>query len=102
MHYHVTAENLETVKSEMTALDQIKDVEPGCETWAITYEGGQRGQMTVWPKTGRGAICFGGDSEWGDWDVNARTLHLDEPDTDGNTIVYDEMGDLIPADPDCE
>lgn len=103
MTYHrVTAENIDAVREDMAAGDQKKEIEPGCETWAIFYEPGcQRGQMTVWPYKGRAAVAFGADSQWGDWDPNVRTLHLDEPDADGNTIVYDASGDRIPADPDC-
>jgi len=44
----------------------------------------------------------GGDSVWGDWDPNSRTLITDEPDEDGRFIVYDENGDVVPADPDCD
>ncbi|GAA5514755.1 hypothetical protein Dcar01_03516 [Deinococcus carri] len=67
--YHrniVTAENIKDAR-EMLPLDQGTELETGCETWGILYTGGQRGQMTRWPN-GRGAVCFGGDSEWGDWD----------------------------------
>lgn len=102
MHYHiVTAENIEAVRDDMTANDQKAEIEPGCETWGIKYDGGQRGQITVWPHNRRAAICLGGDSIYGDWDSNVRTIHTDDEDENGNKIVYGEDGAQIPADPDC-
>lgn len=62
----VTHENIEDVMCEMSTIDQREQLEVGCVTWGITYEGDQRGQMTVWPN-GRAAIALGGDSIWGDW-----------------------------------
>jgi len=90
----ITAANLETMRETVAAaaIDQAAELAPGCKTWPITYEGGQRGQMTVWPDTGRGAICQGGESAYGDWDEETRTLTLDAPDDDGDPIVYDETG----------
>jgi hypothetical protein len=84
----VTADNLETVRVEMAAVDQREELVPGCATWAITYEGGQRGQMTIWPG-GRGAVAWGGDSQWGEWDERTRTLHLDTGE------VVDESGEIV-------
>lgn len=55
-------------------VDQAREWEPDCQTWPIYYAGGQRGQMTVWPN-GRGAVSWGGDSAWGEWD--GATLVLD-------------------------
>ncbi len=46
--------------------DQAAELVIGCHTWAIFYAPNQRGQMTRWPG-GRGAVFFGGDSDWGDW-----------------------------------
>jgi hypothetical protein len=73
-YYHVDQDNIEHVRDNVYALDQAEALEPGCETWGITCAGGQRGQMTRWPN-GRGAICRGGDSDWGDW--HGDTLILD-------------------------
>lgn len=87
-----TTEALGKAKENVSCLDQRDALELGCETWGITYEGGQRGQMTVWPN-GRGAICTGGDSDYGDWDEADRQLTLDERDEDGDAIVYDESGE---------
>jgi hypothetical protein len=94
--YTVTAENIDDVRETVTALDQRRELEVGCETWAIFYEGRQRGQMTIWP-SGRGAIMNGGDSRYGDWDANARTLILD----DGSDEVYDETGARVLPDQNC-
>ena len=101
-HYHVTAENIDVVRESGLPIDQRKELEPGCETWGIKYEGGQRGQITAWPHRGSAAICLGGDSIWGIWDPNARTIITDDQDEDGRAIVYGENGDRIPADPDCD
>lgn len=86
----VTADNIEQVREEVVALDQREELVVGCETWPVWYQGGQRGQMTVYPY-GRAAIYLGGNSMWGDWDANARTLHLD----DGSGEVYDETGTRV-------
>lgn len=65
--YNVTEENINDVRLTMSANDQRDALEPGCWTAGIYYQpAGQRGQITRWPN-GRGAICFGGDSHWGDW-----------------------------------
>jgi hypothetical protein len=87
----VTAENIEDVRESVPVVDQMAELEVGCETWGIIYQGGQRGQMTIWP-SGRGAVMHGGDSEWGEWDAQSRTLTTD----DGT--VYDEAGDKIKND----
>lgn len=85
----VTAETLAEYR-ETLPRDQAAEIEPGCVTWAITYEpGAQRGQMTVWPATGRAAIYLGGASAWGEWDNKAGVLTTD----DGGR--YDEDGQLI-------
>lgn len=91
-HYFVTEENIEDVKANMVAMDQKADLEVGCETWSITYAGGQVGEITVWPKHNRAAVFFGADSEWGDWDAEARTITME----DGT--VLDEYGDHVVED----
>ena len=88
-HFFVTAENLRDARESCIAIDQRNEMEPGCETWGITYAGGQRGQMTVSTETGRGAVMWGGDSEWGNWDEDDRTLHLD------NGAIVNEEGEII-------
>lgn len=68
----VTDKNLEEAREACTAIDQRVELKAGCRTWSITG-----GQMSVCPQDGRGAVSWGGDSEWGDWCEASRTLHLD-------------------------
>jgi len=91
-HITVTAENLDEAREECSALDQRAELRPGCETWGIIYEGGQRGQMTVWTGEGRAAVEWGADSQWGDWDATTRTLRLDSGETVTETggVLADE------------
>ncbi len=87
-HFKVTICNEDLMKERVAAGDQAEELVPGCETWGIIYQpGNQRGQMTRWPN-GRGAVCFGGDSQWGDW-VDDK-LHIDDTGE-----VYDEDGELV-------
>jgi hypothetical protein len=85
-YFRVTDENFDAALASCAALDQRAELDVGCETWGILYDGSQRGQMTVWPMDGRGAVCYGGDSFWGDWHEGSRTLRLDS------------TGDIIDAD----
>jgi hypothetical protein len=66
MHWTVTEENIEQAREDCAAIDQRDELAVGCETWEIKTPEGQRGQMTRWPD-GRGAICLGGDSQWGNF-----------------------------------
>lgn len=95
----VTTENLDDAEVYCSALDQRAELVPGCETWGITYGGGQRGQMTRWPNN-RGAASFGAESLWGWWDGDI--LHIDEkeaarvdPDSDGESWGYNASGEVI-------
>lgn len=87
----VTAENFQEVNKMVLASDMAAEVKIGqeIETWPITYEGGQRGQMTVYHPAERAAIFTGGLSVWGDWDEDTRTLR----DEDG--AEYDENGEPV-------
>ena len=67
----VTAANIDIAREQLPALDQRAELEIGCETW--TFDGGC---MTIWPN-GRGAVCWNGNSLWGDWNASLRTLSLD-------------------------
>jgi hypothetical protein len=96
----VTADNLEAAKEACIALDQRRELEPGCETWGITYAGGQRGQMTRWPN-GRGAICRGGDSDWGDWDGDTLILDCGERVNDAGQTVHEYRLHVYDADDNC-
>lgn len=75
----ITEGNIEHTKQMCGAIDQRNELIVGCVTWGIIYEGGQRGQMTRWPN-GRGAVAYGGDSQWGDWESHNghNYLHLDD------------------------
>lgn len=67
-------------------LDIRDELTIGAKYWDI-----DGGWMALWP-SGRGAVCFGGDSSWGDWDQGY--LLLDDPDPDGASIRYDGAGKL--------
>jgi len=77
-----------TLESVCGATDQRDVLSPGDRTWGIIYQpGGQRGQMSHYAADDRGAICLGGDSEWGDW-IHGR-LYTDDGD------VYDDDGNPV-------
>lgn len=79
----VTVDNIDSIRETMAAIDQADELIPGCETWGILH-GGNRGQMTIWPNT-RGAVSYGGNSIWGDWDKGTETLTID----DGGRVSMD-------------
>lgn len=83
----ITPENIETAKEDCPPLDIRAELVPGCTYWRAEY-----GYMAIWP-SGRGAVCFGGDSDWGEWEQGY--LMLDNPDSDGNPVKYDGNGKLI-------
>lgn len=72
----VTAENIEEIKGQLPT-DQAEELVVGCESWTGINANGHRYYMTIWPN-GRGAICWGGDSVWGDWSEYHDTLIYDE------------------------
>jgi hypothetical protein len=84
----ITVDNMQDIKGMMAACDQATEVYPGCVTWGIIYDGGQRGQMTIYPKTGRAALCLGGDSIWGDW--SGGCLHADSGEE-----IWTSDGELV-------
>lgn len=69
-----TQENIGSVRESMAAIDQRDEIAVGCETWAIKYDGGQRGQMTRW-HDGTGAVAWGGNSFFGVWSGDELRLH---------------------------
>jgi hypothetical protein len=89
----VTAENFQEVHGMVLASDMAAEIAVGqeIETWPITHEGCQRGQMTVFHDVNRAAVAFGGPSIWGDWDEKARILHADYG------VDYNELGEEIEA-----
>lgn len=76
----VTAENLETILDTIGTTDQAEEVAIGrtVSVYRHVYSGGCSGTITVYHDDDRGAIEFGADSEWGDYDEKARTITLDE------------------------
>ena len=102
----VTQENLEAAHDECPTIDIRNELSPGAEYWTGRGEPDEEGYyngpypiLASWPN-GRGAICYGGDSNWGDWvtdsDSDSRELLLDDVDDDGGPIRYDEEGQLVP------
>lgn len=98
-HIVVTASNIEATRETIGTRDQAKRLEPGCETWGIIYDGGQRGQMTRWPN-GRGAVAFGGDSEWGDWTRSPKVPANEMVLLTDDGYAYNDAGDCVDNDPD--
>ncbi|KAK0366151.1 hypothetical protein LTR94_003773 [Friedmanniomyces endolithicus] len=86
----VTAENLEAVM-QAAGSDQAKEFVPGCETWVIRDADGETGRMSRWPDGERGAIHWGADSRWGDWDGHGNLVI----DDDGEVI--DKTGTIVRA-----
>ena len=89
----VTAGNIEDAREELNASDQRRELGIGCEFWNIVYSGGCKGFFTIWPAAGRGAIEFGGDSVWGDWDAGTELLTTEDYHEDGTAIAYDVYGE---------
>lgn len=94
----ITAENIEQMKDQLPG-DQARELAIGCRTWGVTYAGSCRGQITVWPN-GRGAVCLGGDSVWGDWGNNAQLLYTEDYDESGRSIAYTTDGEQVALDAD--
>ena len=81
-HTIITTENIDEVCEKMLALDQALDIEIGCITWTVTCirDTTKIRQVTVFPSTGRCAICFDDEgiySIYGDWSEKRQLLLLD-------------------------
>jgi hypothetical protein len=87
----VTEANIDDVKDGMP-IDMGEELRPGCLVWNVIADSGEGGWMAVWPDTDRGAICWGGNSIWGDWDDTDKVLVLDEEAADGRRILVHEDG----------
>lgn len=76
--------------------DQGQELRQGetISTYGFLYEGGQRGQLTVYHSQGRAAIFLGGDSDWGDWDHDSNALRLPQYD-DTRVWVVDVVAGKI-------
>ena len=80
----VTADNIDEIREAIPVLDQRAEIEVGrvISTWPIYYQpGNQRGQITVFHDTDRAAVCYGGYSEWGDWNDEEGIIILDDPNS---------------------
>ncbi len=64
----IDAGNIDDLRERTSALDQRAEIKVGqtVSLYAFRYEGGQRGDAIIFHDEGRGGICFGGDSDWGD------------------------------------
>jgi len=85
-----TAADIETAKNNGFALDQLAELEIGCEIWSISGDNWS-GSMCRWPN-GRGAFMAGGDSSWGEWE-NDTYLKLDDAGERGTAIWVDCDGE---------
>lgn len=84
----ITAENIDLAKEKLP-LDQRGEMKIGCFTWAFVSDDGQSGRITVWPESGRAALCTNGDSFWGDWYEDEGLLWTDDGchySSDGNLL----------------
>lgn len=95
----VTKENIEEIREKVGFVDLREDVKVGrtVSVNRFTHEGGQSGALLVIHERkdgmlNRAGICFGGNSEWGDWRETNQTVWLDDQDADGRAITYDAQG----------
>lgn len=82
----VTSDNLKDAQEDCRPLDIRAELIAGCKYWDI-----DGGWMALWPN-GRGAVCFGGDSTWGDWERGL--LSIDDPYPE-SCINYDGEGKVV-------
>lgn len=71
--------------------------ECGGECWTVNKPGEQVTEMYR-SADGRGAICHGGDSAWGEWITGPDgrdLLMLDEHAEDGSAIYYTTSGEQV-------
>ncbi len=97
----VTAKGAEALRERILARDLADEIRAGqtISYNTFTYEGGQAGHILVihsGPEgdISRAGICFGGNSEWGDWDDKTQTVTLDH-DPGCGRIVYDTNGKRV-------
>lgn len=82
----VTAENLDAIR-EMLPCDMADELAIGCEVWKCGGYNEPKRTLLRCPN-GRGAWCWGGNSEWGDWSADG-ILTTDDGTrfgTDGNPV----------------
>lgn len=98
---HLTQKGAEELRERITFCDLADEIKRG-QTISynhFNHEGGQSGAILVIheEKEGpvdRAGICFGGNSEWGDWDDKTQTVTLDH-DPGCGRIVYDVNGKQV-------
>lgn len=83
MKTKVTGENLEQIRMTLP-LDQAAELIPGCVVWRWRMGTGAYACGTVWPN-GRTAICYGGDSVWGE-----RAGTTVETDNGESEVLYED------------
>jgi len=85
------AADLETAQLTFSAMDQVEELEIGCEIWDVTFKIGEQwytGVMSRWPN-GRGAFSANqGQSDWGDWKSQPECSEYDE-----DCLLIDDEGD---------
>ena len=95
-------DDLETAKLTFSAMDQVDELEIGCEIWDVTFKIGENwltGVMSRWPND-RGAFSANqGQSNWGEWnsppaccDSEDDYLLLDVDQQDWKAIWVDDRG----------
>lgn len=87
-----TQDEIEDLREQLPT-DQRAELHAGQHVTAVWfgYSGGQGGSMLLLHDQGRGAICFGAQSEWGDWTPGETCngeLSLDSLDDGGDRIIY--------------
>jgi hypothetical protein len=86
-----SASDIEKAKSNFSAMDQVDELEIGCEIWDVTFKIGENwlcGEMARWPND-RGAFSAdGGQSDWGDWKSPPECCEYDE-----DCLLIDNEGD---------
>lgn len=83
----ITEANIENYREKLPR-DQADELVVGCLTHSFDQPNTpEKGVLTIYPESYRGAVCFGADSEWGDLDIENEVIVLDNGilvDFDGN------------------
>ena len=83
--------DIEKAKLTFSAMDQVDELEVGCEIWDVTFKIGKNwisGEMSRWPND-RGAFSAdGGQSNWGEWKSPPECCEYDE-----DCLLIDYEGD---------
>lgn len=93
---HVIIDPEGYVEAHSLPLDQAEELAVGCITWTFPYDG-LTGHITVWPDLGRAALCYNGDSIWGDWS-DAQQVLISDAQPGEDTHRYNRGGECIDPD----